>query len=338
MNTMTSESLREALETEIKGNPLFVENISLAKVDPALTDPDRGDMSMYFGTGLSTTKSMSQGFPFDLLGMVCTAVLLQRQLGLKQIIHEISDLHAKTNGFCDKGAVDRLAARQKRMMVEMARRLGIEDVYIPVLASEYQNQGTYLEILRRVQADDALSQEPLYAQRQWAGMEWLQRYQKVGLKLSWLISERDPAKFDERFFDENYPQPSDLTPLSYIYTPTGRTFDPAQGRKCPYSSAPGEKRLMLDGRDPRPFLEPFMGEGQPKAIRKPLAHYQAIVDVFEQVFGEVDGATLPEKINSIFLRVMDCEPIRNPRTSAYSSKSFFGPVVPVALASIQSQR
>jgi hypothetical protein len=251
---------------------------------------------MYFGTGLSTTRAMSRGFPYDLLGMFATAVKLRRHLNLGKVIHEISDTHANSNEFVNPQEVDRLAKHQMDQIGNMINYLGLTEEYEVRLASEYQNNSEYNELLADM--SEKYSDAPEYAQRQWAGMAWLRDYDQVVLKLSWLIDEKSKPGFDERYFDFNFPQ-SPTTPMSFIYTPCGRNFDLSRSRVCPYSSPEGEERILLSSSfNAEAFLRPYQDVSK-KGIKKVIEHLDLITSAFEDVFGSTGEVTLGKRIDAI---------------------------------------
>jgi hypothetical protein len=296
-----------------------------------------GGTNLYFGTGLSTTKAITRGLPFDFLGMVVGAEFTRRKLGLGKTIHEISDTHAIANGFASAADITCLANNQRALVGKMVKSLKLEGVYECVLASEYQSTSEYQKILAGVKT--RRPDEAHYFQYQWAGMDWLASQRNVRVKVGWLTDDTpNPRGFDERRFDRGYDDLS-LTPLNYVYLKCGRNVSSTRTRVSPYTSVEGEDRIMLArGEDAFSYFEKWL-RPQPltKDTRQTITHLANIVDGFEKLFGTIKGtdsiwgdpkkdfgtipslssgqqsrpldvANLAEKINVILTSVFDLRP------------------------------
>ncbi|MFH1840860.1 MAG: hypothetical protein ABH807_01770, partial [Candidatus Shapirobacteria bacterium] len=78
---------------EIVGKePVFDGQLSLWGIDLKIKNLDQE--TIFFGTGLTTPKTITKGVPFDVLSMILGAELLKRQIKMKKVIHLIADTHA----------------------------------------------------------------------------------------------------------------------------------------------------------------------------------------------------------------------------------------------------
>ncbi|HUY68377.1 MAG TPA: hypothetical protein VMV79_03655 [Alphaproteobacteria bacterium] len=242
--------------------------------------------NLYFGTGLSTTKAITRGLPFDFLGMVLGAEFVRRNLGVDKIIHEISDTHAVGNGFASETKIAALAEEQRSLIGRMVGALGLEGVYECLRASEYQATPEYqatLGYIKKLYPD-----KDRYFQLQWAGMNWLAWQRNVRIKVGWLTDDNpNPKGFDERCFDVGYD--TIFASLNYVYVRCGRNVSPTRSRVSPYTSVEGEDRIMLaPGEDAASYFERWLCQPLTKDLRITFTHLANIVDGFERLFGVIE--------------------------------------------------
>jgi hypothetical protein len=288
----------------IRGTPLLEPEGSIAGIHPTLfaaADGNRvGGGSIYYGTGLCTSKAMSVGVPFDVIGMFSVAEHLRRHLGLGRVIQLIADTHAKSNPFATEEAVAELAARVKATMLGVARSVGAGEVFTPMLSSEFDTTPEYLDVYQSITSD---AHE--YVRREWSDIEYLRRHDGLALKLSWTIGAKvKKVGFDERLYDQRFSQVMGK-PMSFIYLLAGRTFDKDRQKVSPYISVPGERRLMLRrGEDVRGKLREAEQDFGVEKFKSTREHLQNVVAQFEREFGSV-GSDLPldEQITRIIERV-----------------------------------
>jgi hypothetical protein len=252
--------------------------------------------NVYFGTGVVTPKAISQGLPFDFYGMLLTAEWVRQKTGASGIIQEISDAHALENPLHDPAEVNRMAKRQKEQLTRLASALGIADHYRCVLASEYRPSGDFQKIQAEVDGLSSLD-TPAYIRYQSAGNLYFARYEGVGSKVGWLLSDDEkPAGFDERTFNNAYDQLG-LQPICFVYTWSGWNFDANRPRVSPYTSISGEKRLMLENREPvTDEFEKVAAECTNAKIRGAVfKHLARIVTAYDMTFGSSGSSFWADK-------------------------------------------
>ena len=299
-------SLQEKLK---KALPLLAEDGIV--LDGQLGSEDLRSKSLYFGTGLCTTKEMSAGIPFDFLGLVATAEAIRRICGFGKIIHLVADSHAKTNRFVSDGDVDKKAHEFRELFIKIAKNLGLAEKYEVLLASEIDITDEYTGILSKIPFKDTSGNDIHdYARREWADMEYLYTTPKYTtcLKLSWMMPLKKGQKHtsDEVFFDTGY-KDHFKRPYSFIYNRAAVTFDPNRLNVSPYTFVPVEKRLLLThDQDAVVKLAEFT-VAKHKAKDKALEHVETIVKFMQQefpdIFGKLEGS-LGHKVNSIVKKVL----------------------------------
>lgn len=297
----TSEvSSSDKIEELMKSLPL------LAKEDPICLAEDLfleapKDSSLYFGTGLCTTKEMSAGLPFDILGLIATAEKTRKTLGFGKVIQLIADTHAKSNKFESDEQVNARAQEFKKQILTAIERLGLSKSYQVILASEFDTSKEYTDIYKGINPDIAHE----YVRREWSDMEYLARTQNTRLKLSWKMPVKPGKahKSDEAFFDKGFVTHFQR-PYSFISNKASITFDPARLNVCPYTSASGEKRILIQqDEDAEAKLKEF-NKSSNKAVGKASEALATTVDFVDRTFGlQVPDGTLGEKINAITQRL-----------------------------------
>ncbi len=270
--------------------------------DDRLCSMDLRTKALFFGTGLCTTKSMSAGIPFDFLGFLATAEKIRQICGFKKFIHLIADTHARSNNFVSDEEVDRQAKAFKELSIKVIKSFGIKETDFEVLlASEIDTTKDYETILTRITCDH--SQENEYARREWADMEFLAKTRAVCFKLSWTmpLKKKQIHKSDEVFFDTKFKEFFPEQPYSFIYNWAALTFDPDKLNACPYTSAPWDKRILLDANENAEAKLTEFCKGPHKAKEKAKKQIETIIvfliDNFK-IFMGVEGS-LGAKVNLI---------------------------------------
>lgn len=284
----------------IQSIPLLEPQSSVAAISPTLFEGDPSNASIYFGTGLTTSKAMSVGMPFDVVGMLSVAERLRRHLGFGRIFQLIANTHAKSNPFIRPDEVDALAARVKETMQRLARTMGMESVYVPVLSSEFDATPEYREIFTGIDSPDHE-----YVRREWADIEFLRRHHGLRLKLSWIIGAKvNKVGFDERLYDPRFSEVTGQS-MSFVYLWPGRTLDRERPRVSPYISTPGERRVLLTpGEDVAAKLAAANEVyGDDKVTRGVIDHWAMIVAQYEAVVDSLGDRPTPEKVQMIIDRV-----------------------------------
>jgi hypothetical protein len=264
-------------------------------LDEKLMDMDLSRHALYFGTGLCTTKEMSQGLPIDFLGLLSTAEKIRGILGFGKIVHLIADSHAKSNRFVSDEDVDTRAKDFRNIVATAVKRLDMERIYEIRLASDFDSSPEYLEILNSIPQDVAHE----YVRREWSDMEYLARKANVCLKLSWRmpIKPGKVHKSDEAFFDKGFVERF-TTPYSFVSNRAGITFDPARLNACPYTSATGEKRILISkNEDAEQKLQDF-SKPTHKVIERATGSLEDTLKFAESTFDiSFQGETLGERLN-----------------------------------------
>lgn len=259
----------------------LLSNENSIQLNERLLEMDLSQHALYFGTGLCTTKEMSQGLPLDFLGLLSTAAKIREILGFGKIIHLIADSHAKSNHFVSDEEVDAKAKHFKDLVLTAANRLNIRAVYNVQLASDFDTSSEYLEILNGIPSDAAHE----YVRREWSDMEYLARKENVCLKLSWKIPVKQGKihKSDEAFFDQGFVERFQR-PYSFVSNRAGITFDPARLNACPYTSATAEKRILIsENEDAEQKLENF-SKSTHKVIAKAKESLETTLRFTEKTF------------------------------------------------------
>ena len=115
----------EDLREKIGNLPTFKSTAKSMFLDEALTKDEIKDSTLYFGTGLASVNEASSGFGVEFLNTVLTAIWLQRQLGFKKVIHEIS-----TVGYnIDEETRKKLILQEKFIVENLVRNLKLQDKY-----------------------------------------------------------------------------------------------------------------------------------------------------------------------------------------------------------------
>ncbi len=286
---------RVAEVTKVIRNDALIEAApTLDYFDPNCLEQPGG--SIYYGTGLTTPNAISEGLPFDTLGMMLTAEKVRRAGNLETVYHHIADTHAKTNSWIDPVAVDAVADRTVGALEQIKHNLGLEHFQF-VLSSSFDNDPEYQALVESFSS----SEEHEYVRREMADMEWYRTRGDVRIKMGWVIQAKETDMgFDERRFDREYLRfhPGQM---SFVYTKPGRTFDTSRPKASPYISVAGEPRLRLaPGID---VDEVFAATGDPN-LGGAKKHLATIVRAYEDLYGSLgkighDGVTLNGKIQHI---------------------------------------
>lgn len=278
----------------------IVQNEALIEAEPTLQFLNEESFageggSLYYGTGLTTPRAISEGLPFDVLGMMLTAEKLRRTAGLDTVYHHIADTHAKTNDWISAQSVDEIAARTIAVLEAVSKGLGLDSFQF-VLSSMFDSSDEYRDLV----ASFGGSSEHEYVRREMADMEWYRSKADVRMKLGWIIQAKETDMgFDERRFDREYLR---FHPgkMSFVYTKPGRTFDTSRPKASPYISIAGEKRLLLNAdTDVRQVFEDLNDPSLGGAKK----HIESIVRLYESLYGSLGKIgpdnTLADKIQTI---------------------------------------
>lgn len=319
--TAPVKNKRRSLQELITMLPLIDSNNSKNKFkDKNATDCHT--KSVLFGTGICSTKSLSRGLPFDALSMITTAIYFYRNLSYKKIIQFIPDTTALVNDFVD--TKDAMAVRDlyKTSVRNAIDKLDFDCDFQIICASDYHDSDKFKDIYHTIYAQLSETEKGLpkpvllYLTEQLADMRYLHLYHDVGLKVSWLLNPKDKKiRVDERFFDSKYREIFGDNEIAMVYTFSGRNFDEKRFRVCPYTSIPGEKRLLLTSPESaQEFLNNIKITS--KSFKSTLAHLLTVQSQFEKIVGyECSGETLGEKIDQIKYLFKNSSPKQKPKIS-----------------------
>lgn len=283
-----------ALTKTIRNEALIEAEPSLQFLNPDSLQEPGG--SIYYGTGLTTPRAISEGLPFDVLGMMLTAEKLRRAGHMDSVYHHIADTHAKTNDWISHEDVDQVAARTLDTLERVKRGLGLEHFQF-VLSSSFDTSDEYQALVKGFDS----SEEHEYVRREMADMEWYRTHGDVRIKMGWIIQAKETEMgFDERRFDREYLKfhPGQM---SFIYTKPGRTMDTSRPKASPYISVAGEQRLMLA---PDTDVKTVLGAQSDPNLGGAKKHLLTIVRAYEDLYGSLgkigqNGLTYEDKIQHI---------------------------------------
>ncbi|MFH1648909.1 MAG: hypothetical protein ABIA11_04280 [Patescibacteria group bacterium] len=277
----------------LKNNPLI--DLQSTLEGDSLSDVTwEGGGALYFGTGLTTSTDPSIAIPFDLVGMICTAIEICKAAELDQAIQLIADTHALSNSFCNEKDV-RAISQQMMDTASRISNLVRSDLYTPLLSSDIDKSKAYRTILSSIQTDDHE-----YVKREWSDIEYLRRIKGLKIKLSWTIGSKEKRiGFDERLYDNRFEEVVG-SKISFIYLKPGRTLDLHRPKVSPYISIEGERRILLQPKENvRAKIEEAQ-KSQDAELKSVIKHMADIVSVFENTYGkEVKGSDAIEKTQSI---------------------------------------
>lgn len=319
------ENLRKRLETF----PTFKNTGKAMFLDETLTKDEVKNSTLYFGTGLASVNEASSGFGVEFLNTVLTALWLQRQLGFKKVIHEIS-----TVGYnIDEEKRKKLIAQEEFIVQNLIRNLHLEDKYQLNFSHNYHNSREFNNIKGYVDAIlSEFSEIPnfdeigRYTALQLTGMKYLYDKEDTRIKLGWITDKKNPmasvgkedviglinkGHLNEYYFDHMYRYVFPQDKYSFLYTPCA--IDLGNGnRTVPYTVTPSQTRPVLNGRS----IEKFVGSlPDTKSKKKVIKSWEEnIVNLFEKMFypipveqDENDNTTILRKLDYIQKKVLNLE-------------------------------
>lgn len=311
-------------------------------LDETLTKDEIKSSTLYFGTGLASVNEASSGFGVEFLNTVLTALWLQRQLGFKKVIHEIS-----TVGYnIDEEKRQRLIAQEEFIVQNLIRNLHLEDKYQLNFSHDYHNSREFRAIKEYVDAIlSVFSEVPnfceigTYTALQLTGMKYLYDREGTRIKLGWITDKKAPMDLVERddaielisrghlneyYFDHMYRYVFPQDRYSFLYTPCA--IDLGNGnRTVPYTVTPSQTRPVLNGRS----IEKFVGSlPDTKSKKKVIKSWEEnVVNLFEEMFYTIpvvqdqdDNTTTLRKLDYIQKKVLNLEKSK-PTTTVLSTQT-----------------
>ena len=289
----------KALKEKLSSFSSFKTTSKSMFLDETLTKDEIKDSTLYFGTGLASVNEPSSGFGVEFLNTVLTALWLQRQLGFKKVIHEIS-----TVGYnIDEEKRKRLIAQENFIVENLVRNLHLEGIYQLNFSHNYHNSKdfndikTYVEaILSEFSSNPNFATIGNYTALQLAGMKYLYDKEKTRIKLGWITDKRSPMEIvdkenatelinkghlNEYYFDHMYRYVFPNDRYSFLYTPCA--IDLGNGnRTVPYTVVPSQTRPVLNGRSIEKFVTSLPDS---KIKRRVISNWsENVVKLFEEMF------------------------------------------------------
>lgn len=254
---------------------------------------------------------------------------MQRQLGFKKVIHEIS-----TVGYnIDEEKRKRLIAQEEFIVQNLIRNLHLEDKYQLNFSHDYHNSREFNNIKGYVDAIlSEFSEIPnfdeigRYTALQLTGMKYLYDKEDTRIKLGWITDKKSPmdsvgkenvielinkGHLNEYYFDHMYRYVFPQDKYSFLYTPCA--IDLGNGnRTVPYTVTPSQTRPVLNGRS----IEKFVGSlPDTKSKNKVIKNWEEnVVKLFEEMFypipveqDENNNTTILRKLDYIQKKVLNLE-------------------------------
>lgn len=275
---------KNELQNIILNEPLFERIICMRLIEESLMNSTRANL--FVGVGLCTAQKPASAIPFDILSFFLLPELLRRKGLIESTFFLIADSHALTNSFMTPKQVVNLTQTMKQTALSIIRSFRIQHMHV-VLASEIRKEQSFQSLRNRLPRMDNM-----YVREEIADLSWFMNTQNVRFKLGWTISnEITPSGHDERFFDMQI-KPFLKTPLVFLHTGAGRTFDPKRPKTSPYIAIHGEKRIVLSSNQRVQHLNTQTINDQ--AV---INHLKRIVRLFETLVVKIPFDTLEEKIN-----------------------------------------
>lgn len=274
------------LRTIILNEPLFERSICLQSMSE--TQLPQTKTNLFVGVGLCTATQPAVGIPFDIISFFLLPELLRRKGLIESTFFLIADTHALTNSFMTPSLVTTLTQTMKQTALSIIRSFRLQNMHV-VVASEIRNESSFKTVL-----EELPKMENAYVREEIADVAWFMQMKNVRFKLGWTISnEIIPSGHDERFFDMEMKQFLS-TPLIFLHTEAGRTFDPKHPKASPYITIRDEKRTLLT---PTTGIENLKSNTtNDEAV---MNHIKRIVRLFETCIVKIPFSSLEEKLNFI---------------------------------------
>jgi hypothetical protein len=302
---MIESSQQQQFEDFLHSTALIEVGSTIAGIQDELVEKSNSSdtqsgTSLYFGTGLCTSKAMTVGIPFDILGMLFVAEYFRRFFGLDQMVQLIADTHAKSNDFTTVEEVDTAADRLIKTMSKVAKNLGIDKHYTPILSSSFDGSDEYQAVFDSIRSDDHE-----YVRREWSDIEYLRQTHKLQLKLSWIVDPKaKKIGFDERLYDLRFIEITGQ-PMSFAYVMAGRTLDKERPKASPYICVAGENRILLEKdeqvKEKLADAKVRLSESRYQTV---IDHLQSIVDLYNKLFDKDIKSTNTETAVEELIRIL----------------------------------
>ena len=267
------ETSKEILGRVLMQESLIDKNATIPSLHRLAHDAKLTDI--YFGTGISNTKEISVGIPFDFLVYPLVANKIRNKIGNGHIHHLIADNHALLNNFDDK-TVKKVASDYRKTVEDITDKIGIKNYHI-YLSSEVSTDKNYKNLLERV-ADSSF--ENKYAKYEAADVEYFRKTRDVLLKLGWKF--KGESKFDESVFDKQYSSVfgENIFP---IYTACGKRFTDTHYDIVPYTLSKDDIGIRLVISKNEDVLKKVAAQNcSYQTINMLQNHYKSLIRLFEE--------------------------------------------------------
>lgn len=289
-NTLEKQKLIKFFENE----PLFVNGDSIREFNLNIIEKNKSNI--FIGIGLCTRTDVSDGIPFDILGMILPAERLRNRLNLNRVLIQIADIHAVSNNLLSWREIEAIANNTKTRLTRVLENLKLENFKI-FKASENNKNKFIKDIEDQVMKNIKATND--YIRNEVLDIEFLRKNFDASIKLSWIIPGEENRGTDERLFD-NLHKEIFGTDINFLHLKPGHTFDKKHWRVSPYIHVKGQNRILL--RKNENVKEKFKSAEKiwkDKALGGARNHLKNIVRCYESLFGNLFNMTLEEKIKFI---------------------------------------
>lgn len=281
--------------TFLRNEPLIQAEPSITAIKPNLFT-EKG--SIFIGVGLMSTKSISVGVPFDILGMILEAEALRKFLNFETVFILIADEHAKSNNSINNSKIDEVCVNTFNTISKIISNLNLTN-FVLVKSSDLFLNNEFKSIVNSLP-----NFENEYLKLEIADLIWFTKKNHVKIKIGWTMEDSSKIKgHDERFFDREIIK---FCPnLSLIHLKPGRTFNKHRQRVSPYLSIVGETRIILQpDENVQNKIKQGLRSWPDPNFNGTLRHLANIVRLFDRLNGNIPETTLEKKIHFIIHRVL----------------------------------
>jgi len=237
---------------------------------------------VFFGVGIGTSRGISQGVPFDVMGMILEAEGIKRRNN-SEVTVLVADEHAKVNGF-SLVQIEEVSGETKALIENITNSMGFADWNF-VLGSEIMRDGQYREIFSNLSDIDNS-----YIRKQLTDVQWFNQERGVGVKLGWRSLE---CARDEGFFDRKFQEFFPDSNMEFVYTEAGKLLSGQEA--APYFCTNTFDRLVLT---PNEDISSKVKRASKRVTRK---YWSNIVSVYERMVDtDLGNVNLKQKLTKIY--------------------------------------
>jgi hypothetical protein len=223
--------------------------------------------NIFLGIGISGKHNLTEGLPFDVLGLMLEAEEIKRSND-SSVNVLIADEHAKTNGF-SIFEIESVTQQIKPLIENIIDKLEFSSWGV-FLGSELVNDDKYIEIIDKIPKFGSD-----YLRHQLADVHWFESERNVAVKIGWEYA--DIIGKDESFFDKMHCEFYNETGIEFVYGKSGRRLS---GREMsPYLCFNSDDRLLLSENED---VSSKIKQANKKTTRK---YFNSICGSYEQITG-----------------------------------------------------